>query len=124
MSTATQSFNTSIPNHFGLFDIEGEVNCEKTINSIQLSKDELAQSFQLSSNQLRFDRASKETKKVIAELAESIERVAEIFSGNKAKTKRWFNVPNPHFGNASPKDIIIIGRFERVKKFIFSNVKV
>jgi len=107
--------------HLGLFDNKGIVQVNKVTDFMEISKAELATAFGLTSDQLRPERIGSKTKEIIAELAGAIEYVAVIFKGNEEKTRRWFNVPNVHFGGSAPKKIILNGRFHRIKSFIYSN---
>ena len=109
--------NTSI----GLFDSEGSVKVEKLASFMDISKEELASAFGFTKSQLRKDKIADRTKNIMADLAGSIEWVANCLSGNKQKTRQWFNLPNVHFGGSSPKTIILAGRFYRVKNFIYSS---
>jgi hypothetical protein len=38
------------------------------------------------------------------------------------KTKLWFNAPNPLLGNISPNEMLILGREEKLKDFIISQL--
>lgn len=107
--------------YLGLFDNKGTVKVDKVIDFMEISKTELASAFGLTSDQLRPERMGSKTKEVIAELAGTIEYVAGIFKGNEEKTRKWFNLPNVHFGGSAPKKIILNGRFHRIKSFVYSN---
>ena len=105
----------------GLFDKKGVVKVEKLINFMETSRSELASAFGLTGDQLRPERMAGRTKEVMGELAGAIEQVANSFSGNEEKTRKWFNLPNVHFGGSAPKKLILSGRFRRVKSFIYSS---
>ena len=107
--------------YLGLFDNKGTVKIDKVVGFMDISRTDLASAFGLTSDQLRSKRMATRTKDIIAELAETIEHVALIFKGNEKKTRKWFNLPNVHFGGSTPKKIILNGRFHRVKKFIYSH---
>ena len=104
-----------------LFDSKGTVKVDKVIDFMDISKTELAVAFGLTNDQLRTERIASKTKETIAELAGAIEYVANIFKGDENKTRKWFNLPNIHFGGSAPKKIILTGRFYRIKSFIYSN---
>jgi len=46
--------------------------------------------------------------------------VADFFNGNTEKTVLWFKTRNPLLGDISPRDMIRLGRFERLRKFIIN----
>jgi dephospho-CoA kinase len=51
-------------------------------------------------------------------IANVCERVAGFFDGDVAKAKRWFKTLNPLLGNMAPREMILLGRFEKVSRFI------
>ena len=105
----------------GLFDKKGAVKVEKLMKFMDISRAELASAFGLTGDQLRPERMAGRTKEVMGELAGAIEQVANSFSGNEEKTRKWFNLPNVHFGGSAPKTVILSGRFHRLKRFIYSS---
>ncbi|PIP94343.1 MAG: hypothetical protein COW00_18705 [Bdellovibrio sp. CG12_big_fil_rev_8_21_14_0_65_39_13] len=109
-----------INNFLGLFTDTGEVKIEETRNFLSLSKVELASAFGLSQDQIREERMAAKTKERFAELATALEYVAETFDGDKTKTSFWLNTPNPNFGGATPKSLIIKGRYQKLLKFILA----
>ena len=121
MSNITTGFN--IKTHIGLFDKEGKVQIDKVMDFMDISREELAGAFGLTGDQLRPEKIAPRTQEIMEELAGSIEYVADIFSGHEGKTRKWFNLPNVHFGGSTPKKIIINGRFRRVKSFIYASQK-
>ena len=44
--------------------------------------------------------------------------VYDYFKGDKTKTAVWFEVPNPAFGGISGKQMIIMGRIDKLLTFI------
>ena len=119
MGNLNPGFNTKTP--IGLFDKKGIVRVDKVMNFMDISRSELATAFGFTGDQLRPERMATRTKEVITELAGAIEHVANTFLGNEDKTRKWFNLPNVHFGGSTPKKIILSGRFRRVKSFIYSS---
>lgn len=121
MRSVQQSMETKT--YLGLFDKKGTVKVDKVLDFMDISRTELAAAFGLTGDQLRPERMASKTKDTITELAGAIEYVAGIFKGNEEKTRKWFNIPNVHFGGSAPKKIILTGRFHRIKSFIYSNQK-
>lgn len=112
-------------NNMGFFDKQGRVKAGRVFSFIKsswdISKEELAQAFGFTSDQLREDRMGQTTRETISRLAASIEEVSGIFKGDKNKTTAWFNRPNVHFGGFSPKELVLNGRFRKVQNFIFNS---
>jgi len=49
---------------------------------------------------------------------ESHDLVSGFFKGNEARTYNWFRNKNPLLGGVSPADMILLGREEKLLKFI------
>jgi hypothetical protein len=56
----------------------------------------------------------------LEEISNTINMVADFFNGNTEKTVLWFKTRNPLLGDISPRDMIRLGRFERLRKFIIN----
>lgn len=52
------------------------------------------------------------------EIASTINLVAKQFTGDPEKTAAWFRARNPLLGDISPRDMIRLGRYERLRRFI------
>ena len=67
----------------------------------------------------RYDDCVPEQVRVrLEEIAAIINLVAQQFDGDAAKTAVWFNARNPLLGDASPCDMIRLGRYQRLRSFI------
>ena len=105
-------------NILGLFDQQGNVLIDKTCEFLDLSKEQIANAFGLNKSAIRIDRLSQSTKDRFYALAEAMEKVALLLDKDRDKTKAWFKLPNPNFGGASPRSLIIHKRYDVVLKFI------
>lgn len=56
----------------------------------------------------------------LEEIAGTINMVAKVFQGDTEKTVAWFKARNPLLGDVSPRDMIRLGRYERLRKFIIN----
>lgn len=56
----------------------------------------------------------------LEEVANTINMVAALFDGDPNKTAAWFKARNPMLGDISPRDMIRLGRYERLRKFIIN----
>ena len=59
----------------------------------------------------------------LEEVAHTINMVASLFSGDVNKTVAWFRARNPILGDISPGDMIRLGRYERLRKFIINGMR-
>jgi hypothetical protein len=58
-----------------------------------------------------------ELRERLIEWATAINLVANFF-GDGDKALLWFQTPNPLLGNMTPRDMIRVGRFKKLLKFI------
>ena len=56
----------------------------------------------------------------LEDVANTINMVASLFAGDANKTAAWFKARNPMLGDISPRDMIRLGRYERLRKFIIN----
>lgn len=104
----------------GLINNEGEVDVRATLDFIKISLAQFAEAFGFTKEQVRFERMSPIVRERVKDLAAAIEFVAETFDGDEQKTKYWFNTPNPNFGGTAPKNLIVRGRYRKVRDFILA----
>lgn len=57
----------------------------------------------------------------LIEVAATCNLVADIFVGDLEKARKWFRAPNSMLGDVAPRDMIRLGRFDRLRKFILSS---
>jgi putative toxin-antitoxin system antitoxin component (TIGR02293 family) len=112
--------NSLLKNYLNFFDQSGEVKLEDIRSFLGVPKAELAKAFGMSADQLRDDRLSSKTEERLKELAAALEFVADTFEGDINKTRFWLNTPNPNFGGATPKNLIVRGRYNKLLKFILA----
>jgi hypothetical protein len=56
----------------------------------------------------------------LEEIGATINMVAGMFDGDADRTAIWFKARNPLLGDISPRDMIRLGRYERLRKFIIN----
>ena len=70
---------------------------------------------------MRYDDAiPAPVRERLEEIANTINMVAHAFGGDQEKTLAWFRARNPLLGDISPRDMIRLGRYERLRKFIIN----
>lgn len=73
----------------------------------------------MSVKSVRYDRnAPAAVIERFEEIATTCNTVAEVFDGDPAKTALWFRTKNPLLGDVSPRDMIRLGRYDRLRRFI------
>ena len=119
---ATQLFNT-IPEKdiCGLYDKCG-VNFKKVIEIINFKNEDVSTATDLPKTSVRFDaKMPNELKERLTEWAIAINLVATYFK-DVTKTIVWLRTPNPMLGGISPRDMIRLGRFKKLMKYIQSAI--
>ena len=67
---------------------------------------------------VRYDeKAPKEVREHLENLANICNLVFDFF-GDPVKTKLWLQTPNPMLGDASPRDMIRFGRYNKLLRFV------
>jgi hypothetical protein len=110
-----------IVNRLGLRNEVGEVKIDAVQALLGVSEKELAQVFEMTSDELAEYKVTAKNKGKIFEIASAIESVSETFNGDSDKIKFWFKTPNPNFGGSSPQQLIVNGRSQYVFKFILAS---
>lgn len=111
-------FDTVPPDLMG-FGLGSSFNGKSVQSFLGLKKEDVSRLASVSPRSVRFDDAMPEpVRERLQEIAVTINLVAKVFDGNADKTVAWFQTRNPLLGDISPRDMIRLGRFERLRKFI------
>jgi hypothetical protein len=111
-------FDTVPPDVMG-FGLGSSFNGKAVQTFLGLKKEDVSRLADVSPKSVRFDGAMPEPlRERMQEIAITINLVAKVFEGNADKTIAWFQTRNPLLGDISPRDMIRLGRFERLRKFI------
>ena len=86
-----------------------------------LKKEDVSRLASVSVRSVRYDQHIPEAvRERLEEIAATANMVAAVFDGNPEKTAAWFRARNPLLGDISPRDMIRLGRYERLRKFIIN----
>ena len=86
---------------------------------LNLKKEDVSRLASVSVRSVRYDDAIPEqVRERLEEIANTINLVAVVFEGDAQKTTAWFKARNPMLGDVSPRDMIRLGHYERLRKFI------
>ena len=116
----TSQLFSSIPKSDPLnFGIGKDFKPIKVKDFLQLNKEQISHLAAVKVSSVRFDDT---TPTAVREQLEAISvtcnMVAEAFDGDVEKTALWFRTKNPMLGDVSPRDMIRLRRFDRLRKFI------
>ena len=113
-------FETVATDHlqFGLGDA---FDAKRVPSLLNLNKDDVSRLASVSVKSVRYDEAMPlPVRERLEEIGNTINMVAQAFDGDVDKTVSWFRARNPLLGDISPKDMIRLGRYERLRKFIIN----
>jgi Asp-tRNA(Asn)/Glu-tRNA(Gln) amidotransferase C subunit len=86
-----------------------------------LKKEDVSHLASVSAKSVRYDEAIPEqVRERLEEVANTMNMVANAFGGDVQKTVTWFRTRNPLLGDVAPRDMIRLGRYERLRKFIIN----
>lgn len=54
----------------------------------------------------------------LEQITSTFDLAAQAFDGDAEKTALWFRTKNPMLGDIAPRDMIRLGRFDRLRRFI------
>jgi hypothetical protein len=98
----------------------GHADYEKVIRLLDFKKRDVAQASRISMQSVRYDqKMPKELEERVGEWAVALSLVGQYFK-DEHKTVLWFKTPNPLLGNITPRDLIRIGRFKKLNRFILN----
>lgn len=88
-----------------------------------LKKEDVSRLASISIKSVRYDDGIPEQlRERLKEIASTINMVAKAFDGDVDKTTSWFRTRNPMLGDVSPSEMIRLGRYDRLRKFIINGM--
>lgn len=98
----------------------GDTDYQRVVKLLDFKKRDVAKASQVSLQSVRYDqKMPKELEERVQEWAVALSLVAQYFK-NEHKTVLWFKTQNPLLGNITPRDMIRIGRFKKLQRFILN----
>jgi hypothetical protein len=101
---------------------DGYTNYERVVKLLDFKKRDVAQASRVSLQSIRYDqKMPKELEERIREWAIALSLVGQYFR-DEHKTVLWFRTSNPLLGNITPRDLIKVGRFKKLYRFILNAI--
>lgn len=101
------------------FGLGAKFHPEKVRDFLNLKKADVSRLADVSLTSVRYDQSAPSAViERFEEIAVTCNTVAEAFGGNVEKTALWFKMKNPMLGDVSPRDMIRLGRYDRLRRFI------
>jgi hypothetical protein len=98
---------------------DGEPDYRRVADIAKLSKEDLGKIAKVAKSSVRYDNAiPAAVAERLREIANIANLVAEYFEGDVHKVGLWFELPNPHLGNISPRTMIRGNRYKRLLNFV------
>ncbi len=117
----TDPFST-VPahNYLGFYDDKHQYP-KRVAEFLEFDRNDVSKISDVPKSRVRWDeQIPKEVVQRMMEIGNICEIVAGHFKGDPGKTAIWFQVPNPLFGNLSPRDMIRFGRYKKILRIIQS----
>lgn len=116
---------SNIPEHDVLgFGLGQQFDPQRVSDWLELKKVDVSRLADVSPKSVRYDdNIPKAVYDRLEEIAITCNLVAEAFDGDVNKTAMWFKARNPLLGDVSPRDMVRLGRFDRLRKFIIGAMK-
>jgi uncharacterized protein (DUF2384 family) len=118
---ATAFFDTVPKQDYLALYPQGAPDYQKVVKILDFKKQDVARASNVAVQSVRYDppRMPRELAERIREWAVALNLVAQFFK-DEQKTILWFKTPNPLLGNITPREMIRIGRFKKLHRFILS----
>jgi hypothetical protein len=118
MSTSSVLFNTVSRRDSLEFWRGNMLNYQKVRDFIGLDTRDVSRVAGVAKSSVRYDeKAPKEVREHLENVANICNLVFQFFNDD-VKTKLWFQTPNPMLGNVSPRDMIRLGRYNKLLRFV------
>lgn len=116
-----QLFDTVHRQDFLHFGQGADFNPKAVVDFVGLRKQDVSKIAQVALTSVRYDDdIPYKVLERMEEIASVINMVADVFAGDANKTSLWFKTSNPLLGDVSPRDMIRLGRYNKLRKFIIS----
>lgn len=123
MTTPTGLFD-SVPQDAFQFGYGPHFDARKVSEVLRLKKEDVSHLASVSVKSVRYDDAIPEqVRERLEEIASTMNLVASTFDGDVHKAATWFLTRNPLLGDVSPRDMIRLGRYERLRRFIINAMR-
>lgn len=113
----------SVPEDIGCFFTDGKINGAEVVEKFGYKKKEVAAATGINIQSIRYDKKMPtDLEKRLYEWATAFNLVANFFK-DVDKAVIWFRTTNSLLGEMTPRDMIRVGRFKKLLKFIRNAVE-
>ena len=116
-------FETVAQKDFLAFGMGENFNPKAVTDMLNLRKAEVSKIAHVAQSSVRYDdNIPTAVRDRLEEIASICNSVAGFFNGDAQKTALWFKTPNPLLGDVAPRDMIRLGRYDKLRKFIVNAI--
>jgi hypothetical protein len=103
------------------FGLGPQFQPQRVSDFLDLKKVDVSRVADVSPKSVRWDESTPAAvRDRLEEIALTCNLVAEAFGNDTVKTALWFKAKNPMLGDISPRDMVRLGRFDRLRKYIIN----
>jgi hypothetical protein len=111
----------TVPDDIMNFGRGDSFDARRVSTFLNLKKADVSHLASVSAASVRYDHLIPAVvRERLEEIASTINLVAKQFGGDLDKTAAWFKAKNPLLGDVSPRDMIRLGRYDRLRRFIIN----
>jgi hypothetical protein len=111
----------NVPEDYLQFGQGNAFDAKRVTTLLGLKKVDVSHITQVAESSVRYDNAiPTAVKERLEDIASTINLVAKEFQGDPDKTVAWFKAQNPLLGDISPRDMIRLGKYDRLRRFIIN----
>ena len=111
-------FDTVADDHMSFWE-QSHFQPSRVTDFLRLEKRDVSRIASVSDKSVRYDDKMPEAvRDRLEEIANIVNLVAGTFQGDITKTSLWFKTQNPILGDVSPRDMIRLGRYDRLRKYV------
>lgn len=111
----------TVPDDLLKFGHGDAFDAKRVTTLLGLKKADVSHLSHVAESSVRYDQAiPAAVKERLEEIASTINLVAKEFHGDPDKTVTWFKARNPLLGDIAPRDMIRLGKYDRLRRFIIN----
>ncbi len=111
----------TVPTDYLNFGVGQSFNPKAVTELLNLRKNEVSKIAHVSPASVRYDEGMPmAVRDRLEEIASICNMVAGFFDGDAEKTALWFKTQNPMLGEVAPRDMVRLGRYDKLRKFVIT----
>lgn len=111
----------SVPQDYLQFGRGSSFDARAVALALGLKNEDVSRLAGVSFRSVRYDDAvPAQVRERLEEIGNTMNLVAQVFDGDVDKAVTWFKTRNSLLGDAAPRDMIRLGRYGRLRRFIIS----